>query len=94
MHRTQSLDLGVVLEGSIVMELDDGSATLMEKGDVAVQRGTMHSWKNASEDQWARMLFFLKESSPILVGGERFEEDLSHGKGLFPSSHSDMEMKG
>jgi quercetin dioxygenase-like cupin family protein len=91
MHRTQSLDLGVVLEGSVVMELDDGSATRMEKGDVAVQRGTMHSWKNASEEGWARMLFVLQESSPLLVSGERFEEDLSRGKGLFPSSHRDVE---
>jgi hypothetical protein len=38
MHRTQSLDYGVVLEGEIVMELDDGNKTLMRKGDTTVQR--------------------------------------------------------
>ncbi|KAL6251964.1 hypothetical protein RBB50_002174 [Rhinocladiella similis] len=91
MHRTQSLDYGVVLEGSIVMELDDGSKTLMKKGDVAVQRGTMHAWKNASETEWARMLFVLQDCKPLLVGGERFKEDLGDdGYSVFPKSGNDL----
>ena len=40
MHRTQSLDYGIVLEGEIIMELDDSSQTLMRKGDIALQRST------------------------------------------------------
>ena len=47
-HRNQSLDYGVVLEGEIEMELDDGSVTLMKRGDVAVQRGTKHAWRSPS----------------------------------------------
>lgn len=43
MHRTQSLDFGIVLEGEVDLVLDDGSATRMGRGDIAVQRATMHS---------------------------------------------------
>jgi hypothetical protein len=67
MHRTQSLDFGVVLEGNVIMELDYGSATLISRGDVAVQRATLHTWKNASETEWARMLFVLQDCKPLLV---------------------------
>jgi quercetin dioxygenase-like cupin family protein len=82
MHRTQSLDYGIVMEGEIEMELDDGSFTRLKKGDVAIQRGTMHSWRNASETGWARMLFVLQDCEPVLVGaGEKLKEDLGVGEG-------------
>jgi hypothetical protein len=42
MHRTQSVDFGVVLKGSIKLILDDGVETLMKEGDVCVQRATIH----------------------------------------------------
>ena len=79
MHRTQSIDYGVVIEGEVVMELDDGSKTLLKQGDVVVQRGTMHGWQNASETDWARMMFVLLESQPILVDGKSLKEDAPDG---------------
>jgi quercetin dioxygenase-like cupin family protein len=91
MHRTQSLDVGIVLEGSVVMELDDGSATVLSRGDVVVQRGTMHSWKNASESEWARMAFVLQDCKPLLVSGERFKEDLGVGNTIFSKSGNDAD---
>jgi quercetin dioxygenase-like cupin family protein len=93
MHRTQSLDFGVVLEGQIIMELDDGSKTLMNRGDVAVQRATMHTWKNASETEWARMLFVLQDCQPLLIDGQRFKEDLGIGHSVFPKSGNDVDVK-
>jgi mannose-6-phosphate isomerase-like protein (cupin superfamily) len=86
MHRTQSLDYGVVLEGEIEMELGDGAeggggggeVVLLKRGDVAVQRGTMHAWRNPSRTEWARMLFVLQDCEPLVVGGERLREDLGH----------------
>ncbi|KIX92525.1 uncharacterized protein Z520_11845, partial [Fonsecaea multimorphosa CBS 102226] len=42
MHRTQSVDFGVVLSGEIALVLDDGSRTVLRQGDVCVQRGTNH----------------------------------------------------
>jgi mannose-6-phosphate isomerase-like protein (cupin superfamily) len=56
MHRTQTLDYVVVIEGQVVLVLDD-SEVVLKKSDVVVQRGTMHAWENRS-DQVARMAFF------------------------------------
>lgn len=56
MHRTQSLDYGIVLEGEIEMLLDSGEKHQMKRGDVAVQRATQHQWRNKSDTEWARMM--------------------------------------
>jgi len=65
MHRTQSVDFGVVLKGSIKLLLDDGVETVMEEGDVCVQRATIHAWKNISNEN-CRMLFVLVPSEPVV----------------------------
>jgi quercetin dioxygenase-like cupin family protein len=67
MHRTETVDYGIVLVGEVTLVLDDGSETLLHAGDVVVQRGTDHAWVNAT-DQWARMAF-------VLVDG-RFTDEL------------------
>lgn len=56
MHRTSTLDYMVVIEGEIVLILDDGERTL-RPGEVVVQRGTYHAWENRS-DRIARCAFF------------------------------------
>jgi quercetin dioxygenase-like cupin family protein len=89
MHRTQSLDYGVVLEGTAEMELDDGSVTVLQRGDIAVQRGTNHAWRNPSETEWCRMLFVLQDCQPIHVEGQRLKEDLGTAKGTMPDSGND-----
>ena len=67
MHRTESVDYGVVLEGSVTLILDDGSATEVRAGELVVQRGTDHAWENRGQAP-ARVLF-------VLVGG-RFDDGL------------------
>lgn len=60
MHKTVSLDYGVVLEGEIELELDGGEIKRMGRGDVCVQRATNHKWRNVTEGGgWARMMFVL-----------------------------------
>jgi mannose-6-phosphate isomerase-like protein (cupin superfamily) len=56
MHRTKTLDYVVVIEGEVILVLDDTEVTL-NKGDVVVQRGTDHAWENRSANV-ARMAFF------------------------------------
>lgn len=58
MHRTETVDVGVVLEGETWLLLDDGSETRVGPGDAVVQRGTMHAWANRS-DRPVRMVFVL-----------------------------------
>ncbi|EHY55147.1 hypothetical protein HRR83_005602 [Exophiala dermatitidis] len=65
MHRTQSVDFGVVLKGTIKLILDDGLETTMNEGDVVVQRATIHAWKNVSTEN-CRMLFVLVPSEPVV----------------------------
>jgi quercetin dioxygenase-like cupin family protein len=58
MHRTETIDYGIVLSGSVVLVLDDGSETNLRPGDVVVQRGTEHAWANP-ENESASMAFIL-----------------------------------
>ncbi|KAI7217102.1 hypothetical protein KC333_g4421 [Hortaea werneckii] len=89
MHRTQSVDYGIVLEGSIISVLDSGEEQEMKRGDVMVQRATMHAWKNPSPTEWARMIFVLQDCKPVFVGGQRFGEDLGRGTEGVPASGND-----
>jgi quercetin dioxygenase-like cupin family protein len=61
MHRTESVDYGIVLDGEIVLLLDDEEVPL-KTGDVVVQRGTIHAWANRS-DRITRMLFVLTDGA-------------------------------
>jgi hypothetical protein len=66
MHRTETVDYGIVLEGELVLILDQ-SETIVRAGDIVVQRGTSHAWANRSKAN-ARIAF-------VLIDG-RFEEEL------------------
>jgi quercetin dioxygenase-like cupin family protein len=57
-HTTPSVDYDVVLEGEICLELDDGAETLLRRGDVVIQGGTRHAWRNRSNAD-AVMMFVL-----------------------------------
>ncbi len=65
-HRTESVDYGVVLSGEITLVLDDSETTL-RAGDIVIQRGTDHAWANRGGEP-ARVLF-------ILIDGE-FDSEL------------------
>jgi len=81
MHRTQSLDYGIVVEGEIEMVLDSGEIQLMRRGDIAVQRATMHAWRNPSKTEWSRMVFVLQDCEKVVVKGKALgdEYDLPPG---------------
>lgn len=69
MHRTSSLDYGIVIAGSIELVLDGGAATLCAPGDIIIQRGTIHSWRNPSADTTARVAFVLLDATAATVDG-------------------------
>lgn len=96
MHRTVSLDYGVVLEGEVELVLDSGEKRLMKRGDVAIQRGTNHAWNNVTPDyvdengvtrgSWARMLYVLQPAEKIVAGGKVLGEDQGTMQGVRPST--------
>lgn len=47
MHRTETIDYAIVLEGEITMVLDEVDVEL-KAGDIVVQCGTNHAWSNRS----------------------------------------------
>lgn len=49
MHKTPTLDYGVVLDGRISLELDDGVIVNLERGDTFVQHGARHAWRNPND---------------------------------------------
>lgn len=44
-HRTGTIDYVIVTEGTITLELDEGSVEV-HAGDIVVQRDTNHAWRN------------------------------------------------
>jgi hypothetical protein len=79
MHRTQSLDYGILIQGQIHMILDDKAEVCLNPGDVVIQRGTDHAWENRS-DQVARIAFILLDGRFTGQLGERLAGiDLQHG---------------
>ena len=57
MHRTQTLDYGIVVEGELTLVLDRGETTV-RAGDIIIQRGTNHAWANRT-DKNCRVAFVL-----------------------------------
>ncbi|KAF4455203.1 cupin domain containing [Fusarium albosuccineum] len=84
MHRTVSLDYGIVIVGELECLLDSGETRTVRPGDLVVQRGTLHQWINRT-DEWARIVFVLFHASPVEIGGTRLDE--VQGGMSIPLSH-------
>jgi len=67
MHRTETVDYGILISGEIWLVMDEGEVKL-NPGDICIQRGTNHAWSNRG-DVPARLVF-------ILLDG-RFAEGIS-----------------
>jgi quercetin dioxygenase-like cupin family protein len=72
MHRTLTLDYGVVLTGQCVLALDGGTEIALVPGDVVVQRGTRHAWKNPSSES-CTLLFVLMDATAVTIGDHDLE---------------------
>ena len=71
MHRTKTVDYGIVLEGEMTLIVDHGETTI-RTGDIVIQNGTNHAWANRS-DKLCRMAF-------ILIDGQYTTETVSSPK--------------
>ena len=79
MHRTESLDYGICLEGECDMELDGGETVTIHAGDVVIQRGTNHVWHNRS-DAPCRFAWILLDADPVEIDGRRLGTSWEHGR--------------
>lgn len=59
MHRTPTVDYVVIIEGELWLELDDGQRRLVRAGDVVIQTGNRHAWRNTS-DNVAKAAVFMQ----------------------------------
>jgi quercetin dioxygenase-like cupin family protein len=66
MHRTETVDYVIVMEGEIEMDMDDSTVKL-KAGDVMIQRGTNHAWANRGNKR-ARVAFVLVDAEPLGIG--------------------------
>lgn len=73
MHRTNSVDYGIVLQGEIELELEDGAKRKVRQGGIIIQRGTNHLWRNTS-DKVCRIAFVLIEASAYLHDGRPLDQ--------------------
>lgn len=58
MHTTPTLDYDIVLSGQITLEVDDSQTVHLNPGDIVVQGGVRHAWRNPNNAP-ATMLFVL-----------------------------------
>ncbi|KAL7824088.1 hypothetical protein V8C26DRAFT_384824 [Trichoderma gracile] len=76
LHRTATVDFGVVMEGEVQLIMGSGEMTVLRRGDIVVQRGTLHAWKNNSATEPARGFFVLVDADLPTVNGTKLEEEL------------------
>jgi len=73
MHRTQSIDYGIVIWGEIELELDSGEKTILKQSQICVQRGSNHLWRNAT-DKWTRIAYVLLEAEKMTIEGKTLDD--------------------
>ncbi|MDZ7899212.1 MAG: cupin domain-containing protein [Arcicella sp.] len=78
LHRTNSIDYGIVISGKIELELDNQVFKTIEAGEIIVQRGTVHKWRNPSSEEICRIVFVLTEAKPFEVNNEPLPEVMIH----------------
>jgi len=71
MHRTQTLDYVVVLEGKLELTLGEGNR-VVKRGEVIVQRAAMHRWRDLNKTEGARSSVVSMGSESAVDGGMEF----------------------
>src|SRR3954451_11647238 len=66
MHRTETIDYVIVMQGELDMDMDDSTVKL-KAGDGLVQGGPNHAWVNRGKEV-ARAAFVLLDAEPLGIG--------------------------
>jgi len=46
MHTTDTVDYDIIMSGELWLELDKGQEVHLKPGDIVIQNGTRHAWRN------------------------------------------------
>lgn len=71
LHRSETLDYAIVLKGEIC-HLTETDEVLLKQGDVLIQRGTYHAWRNRSKEP-ALLAVILKDAHPLVASDDPLE---------------------
>ena len=78
MHKTNTLDYCIVVEGELELTLGSGKQgevgekRILRHGEVVVQRGAWHAWRNMNKTEGARMMAVAIGSEGAVEGGMEF----------------------
>jgi quercetin dioxygenase-like cupin family protein len=78
MHRTNSIDYGIIMSGTIELELDNKEFKTLRPGNIIVQRGTIHKWRNPDAETICRIVFVLTEARPFQLNENALQEYMEH----------------
>ncbi|KAJ7071071.1 hypothetical protein C8F01DRAFT_1108968 [Mycena amicta] len=79
MHRTISLDYNILLEGELILIMEDGSQVhLKTPGDTVVMRGGLHAWRNPSDSSWARWTGVIIAAEAAVVAGQVLQAETKY----------------
>jgi hypothetical protein len=65
MHRTDTIDIGVIVSGEFTTVADDGSKVVLGPGDVYIQNGAIHNWEQPTDPEKAPEIVW------VLIGADR-----------------------
>jgi quercetin dioxygenase-like cupin family protein len=68
MHRSDTVDVGMVESGEIWLELDDGEEVCLRQGDTVIQNGTRHAWQNRSDAPCVMTFVVVGADRPAPLG--------------------------
>lgn len=72
MHRTKTIEYVFMVDSELELELDGGEERMTKKGELLVQRANMHTWRNLSSTEGARMAVVCLGAEGAAEGGMEF----------------------
>lgn len=68
-HQTTSIGLVYVISGSVALAFDDDTETVLHAGDVVVQNGPRHAWRNRSSEPCRMLIVVIGADDAQRSGG-------------------------
>lgn len=70
-HRTDTIDMEVIIRGEVTLVLDDGLEKVLRAGDTVVQNGTRHVWRVDGPEPCLMAVFMLGVSGATSLPNSR-----------------------